>query len=324
MLADMLRLGNDQVPKSKDTLFVALEMSGEEGFDTTVPRRLVHREAVAEVLLTRWTRRRTGDFWMCAQLPRSHAFYQSEQGRADPLLVLETIRQAGLLVAHTGWGIPLDHRFVMRGMSFAVDSSALRVRDRPVEIQLLVRTRDPRVRPGHTSTLAVEVELYRDGDRFGQGSGSLGALPPAVYARLRPPRVPRQPVRERPEPVPPWLVGRHDARDVLLTSVNKSNRWGLLVDATHQGLFDHPVDHVPGMVVFAAMSQAVRAVVGPGYLASCQARTSRFVELDRPAEVSVLRTAGGLYWTAIEQDGVRAATAVWRVETGSGHSGPVS
>lgn len=324
MLADMLRLGNDHVPRSKDSLFVALEMSEEEGFDTTVPRKLVHREAVAEVLLTRWTRRRTGDFRICAQLPRAHAFYQPEQGRADPLLVMETIRQAGLLVAHTGWGIPLDHKFVMRGVSFTVDSSALRLRDRPVDLQLLVRTRDPRVRPGHASTLAVEAELHRDGRRVGHGSGSLGALPPQVYARLRPPKVPSQLAGERPRPLAPAKVGRRDARDVLLTSGDRPNRWGLLVDATHPGLFDHAVDHVPGMALFAAMRQAVRAVAGPGYLVSCQARTSHFVELDRPAEVSLLRTAGGDYWTAVEQDGQRAASAVWRLGHGAGHSGPVS
>ncbi|WP_349497430.1 ScbA/BarX family gamma-butyrolactone biosynthesis protein [Crossiella sp. CA-258035] len=321
MLADMLRLGNDQVPKSKDSLFVALEMSGEEGFDTTVPRRLVHRESVAEVLLTRWVRRRTGDFRICAQLPRAHAFYQPEQGRVDPLLILETIRQTGLLIAHTGWDIPLDHKFVMRGMSYAVDPAALRAGDRPVDIQLVVRTRDPRVRPGHASTLAVEAELYREGRRFGQGGGTLGALPPSVYARLRPPRVPSQAAGERPAPVSPDLVGRRDVRDVLLTSVNKANRWGLLVDAGHPALFDHAVDHVPGMVVFAAMRQAVRAVVGPGYLVSCQARTGRFVELDRPAEVSVLRTANGMCWVAVEQDGQRAATAAWRLAPGAG---PVS
>ncbi|MBP2475909.1 hypothetical protein JOF53_004781 [Crossiella equi] len=303
-------------------------MSGEEGFDTTVPRRLVHREAVAEVLLTRWVRRRTGEFWICAQLPRAHAFYQSQQGSADPLLVLETIRQAGLLVAHLGAGVPLEDRFVMRGMSYAVDSSALRVRDRPVDVQLLLRTRDVRVRPGHTSALGIEVELYRDGRRFGQGSGSMGTFPPAVYTRLRPPRVPAQATAGLPVPIDPVRVGRRDPADVVLSRGNAGNRWLLRVDTRHPALFDHPVDHVPGMVVFEAMRQAVHALAGPGYLASCQARTTRFVELDETAagnvEVHALAASGGLFWTAVEQHGKRAASAVWRLSGNGGQFGPVS
>ncbi|WP_422755617.1 AfsA-related hotdog domain-containing protein [Micromonospora sp. WMMD708] len=75
-------------------------------YDSTVPRQLVHRPPVAEVLLA--DRQQTGPttFALAAQWPRGNSFRGVRDGRFDPLLAAETIRQAGILSAHVGSALP--------------------------------------------------------------------------------------------------------------------------------------------------------------------------------------------------------------------------
>jgi hypothetical protein len=86
-------------------------------FSTTVARQLVHRCAVSEVLLTDWCQRGADVFVCAAQWSRSHSFYRVRQGRHDPLLLAETIRQVGLLLCHEAYQMPPEHRFVMGGVN---------------------------------------------------------------------------------------------------------------------------------------------------------------------------------------------------------------
>lgn len=76
-------------------------------FTTTVPKEFVHRAAVAEVLLTDWCRENDTRFVMAGQWPRGHSFFTPVgEGYHDPLIAAETIRQAGILLAHAEFGIP--------------------------------------------------------------------------------------------------------------------------------------------------------------------------------------------------------------------------
>ena len=73
----------------------------------TVPRELVHKAAMHEVLLA--DSRQVDDYeCVCVgQLPRAHSFHNdSTRGYHDPLTVLEAVRQAGVLFAHRHLGVP--------------------------------------------------------------------------------------------------------------------------------------------------------------------------------------------------------------------------
>src|SRR5690242_5986532 len=82
-------------------------------FSAAVPRALVHRRAVAEVLLTDWCTDGPGHHRVAAQWPRHHCFYRVHDGRHDPLLVAETIRQTGILLSTTALDVPADHHVLM-------------------------------------------------------------------------------------------------------------------------------------------------------------------------------------------------------------------
>ena len=77
-------------------------------FDRTVDRALVHRSAVSEVLLTDWRSVGELDFTVGAQCTRGRSYYPPVADLwYDPVLMAETIRQAGLLSPTAPSAIPL-------------------------------------------------------------------------------------------------------------------------------------------------------------------------------------------------------------------------
>lgn len=71
----------------------------------------------------------------------------------------------------------------------------------------------------------------------------------------------------RPEAVgtAPERVGGQDSRDVVLAAadVRSPHRRQPRVDTAHPVCFDHPADHVPGMVLLEAAPQVAHAPTGP-------------------------------------------------------------
>lgn len=255
-------------------------------FSATVPRHLVHRRAVSEVLLTDW--RRTGaDAFVCAaQWSRSHSFYRVRNGRHDPLLLAETIRQVGLLLCHEAYQVPPEHRFLMDRMTYVADLDGLTAGAAPAEIVLAVRAQELRRRTRSASAVRLDVEFLRDDALIGRGAGWVRCIEPLLYKRIRSPQCPQRTLR-RPPPVPPADVGLVEADDVVLGRCWQPGEWPLRILTEHPVLFDHPLDHVPGMLVLEGMRQASRAALGwpDAQLTTCDITFSRFIELGEPSSV---------------------------------------
>ncbi len=257
-------------------------------FNTIVPRHLVHRKALAEVLLTDW--RRTGDhtYLAAAQWPRGHSLYRVVNGYHDPLLIAETLRQTGILLAHSGEGVPLDWKFVMDRMTISTHMGGLRAglipADIIVEAELVPLRRDTR----SAMHRRIDARLLHDGRLFGTASAWMRCVAPAVYTRLRGEHLPEMvnPATVR-LPAEPHSVGMSTEADVVLGAALDVGVWPLRVRTEHPVLFDHPQDHVPGMLVFEGFRQAGRALLGwsDAQLARSDIAFSRYLELDRPSIV---------------------------------------
>ncbi len=270
---------------------------------TTVPRELVHRASVAEVLLTGWDRVDDTRFSVTAQLPRQHGFHVTVDGCHDPLLITETIRQAGLLLAHAELGVPLEHQFLMWDLSADVVPEVLRVGGAPAALDIDVVCGDLKRRGGRLTGAHYDMVIRRDGEVAARGGATFTCASPAVYRRLRaagrtgagaPVPLPL------PSPAPPGEVGRGSAADVVLSPLPGADqlpgagRWRLRADTTHPALFDHPVDHVPGMVLLEAARQATTALLGrPCLPVGLTGEFSRYVELDRVCTIDACELPGG-------------------------------
>ncbi|WP_184349825.1 ScbA/BarX family gamma-butyrolactone biosynthesis protein [Streptomyces olivoverticillatus] len=279
---------------------------------TTVPREYVHRAAVAEVLLTGWRRQAEDRFRVTAQWPRGHSFFTPLQGlRHDPMLVAETVRQIGSLLAHAEFDVPLGYQFLMWHLDYSVVAERLVLGDAPAELELDVVCSHVRRRGGMLAAMRYEVVIRRDGEVAATGSASYTCTSPEVYRRLRGP-LPPGPPAPLGAPVPPRAVGRLSPFDVVLSAEAEGGpgRWLIRADQRHPILFDHPVDHIPGMVLLEAARQAACALA-PYPAISPTALTGtfrRYAELTSPCRIEAERDeedASGSWVTRVNghQDG---------------------
>ncbi|MGA4846488.1 ScbA/BarX family gamma-butyrolactone biosynthesis protein [Streptomyces sp. G5(2025)] len=301
----------DQLPR------LMAELSRYGSLTSTVPKELVHRAAVAEVLLTGWERRDEAHFTVAAQWPRGHSFFTPVNGtHYDPLMVTETIRQVGSLLAHAEFSVPLGHQFLMQDLEVAVRPQYLSLEGVPASLELEVTYTEVKQRRQSHAGARYEAVVRRDGHIVATGGASYTCVGPEVYQRLRGSRL----AGERPPlrltaPVSPQSVGRMSPMDVVLSPLAGANRWQLRVDTRHPILFDHPVDHVPGMVLIEAARQATTAVLrqaSPNAVSFLPIRLvsdfQRYAELDSPCviEAHPVPTGGsgeGLVLVTGEQNG---------------------
>ncbi|MEU6479740.1 ScbA/BarX family gamma-butyrolactone biosynthesis protein [Streptomyces sp. NPDC047017] len=257
---------------------------------STVPRELVHRSAVAEVLLTGWRRVDDTRFVMAAQWPRGHSFFTPvADGRHDPLIGCETLRQIGILLGHAGFGVPFGHQFLIQDLHFAVRPQHLEVGYEPASLSVFITCTKIDRRGENLSRLRFEAVFHRNGQVAATGGGSFSCLAPKVYRRLRGAHVRGSDLHPRAlgSAVEPARVGRTSPMDVVLSPTGARNRWLLRADTRHPVLFEHAVDHVPGMVLIEAARQATAAVLGlPRYLpVGIAGEFERYTELAPPCTI---------------------------------------
>ncbi|MGW2086254.1 ScbA/BarX family gamma-butyrolactone biosynthesis protein [Streptomyces sp. NPDC001880] len=257
---------------------------------TTVPRELVHRSAVAEVMLTDWERVDDTHFVISAQWPRGHSFFTPvADNYHDPLIGCETIRQIGILLGHAEFGVPFGHQFLVRDLDIAVRPEHLRMGYEPATLSIDVDCTEINRRGKNLSGLRFETVFHRDGNVVATGGGSFSCMSPAVYRRVRGEHVPGGGRYQLPliSPAAPQSVGRISPMDVVLSPTSEQNRWQLRVDTRHPVLFEHVVDHVPGMVLIEAARQATASALGrSSYLPLGIANEfKRYVELDSPCVI---------------------------------------
>lgn len=259
-------------------------------FETPVPRRFVHRRAVAEVFLTDCIASDAPDtFVLGAQWPRLHGFYRSHTRRHDTMLLVETLRQATIYLAHTRYRVPLGHPFVMHTLRVDATPERLLIGDRPAELTINADVGDRIHRNGTLAQFSVTYVCRIDGTEIGRGVGTASVFTPAAYSRLRwgesGPRDIGAP--HLPDPIATGLVGQFHPDDVVLGASRNSDRWVLRIDDSHPILFDHPGDHVPGMLILEAFRQGARAMLRQpcADIETIEVAYHRFAEIDVPATV---------------------------------------
>ncbi|WP_330301396.1 ScbA/BarX family gamma-butyrolactone biosynthesis protein [Streptomyces sp. NBC_00503] len=263
---------------------------------TTVPRQYVHRAALAEVFLTGIGPAGADSYLVTAQWPRGHSLYGSRDGRLDPMLACETVRQTVPLLSHTVFDVPFGHMQSWDRIAVGLDPDAMRAGATPPEIEMRVRCHDTVLRGSRLVSTSLAILLFRDGDLLGSAQARYSCHTPAVYKRLRAGRADVHPdllTKDMPQlpPAVPAAVGRDRASDVVLSPTGRPGQWLLRVDPSHPILFDHPVDHAPGMLLLEAARQAAHAACGGGddVVLSLESEFIRYVELDAPCRIEARR-----------------------------------
>lgn len=253
-----------------------------------VPGAYVHKTDESEVLLAAYRPSGPDTFRVVARWPTRHRFYRPVHGGYDPLLVAESVRQAVPLLSHAAYGVPFGHKQSWDYFRCTADLAALAATADRTETELRITCADVVRRAGRLVSLSMRVRMVRDGRTIGRADLGFHNHPPAIYARLRgrygdlgtalagalPPAPPRAPAD----------VARDSPADVVLSPARSPARSRLRVDLTHPVLFDHPVDHIPGMLLLEGARQAAHAAVAPRpmVVVGMDASFHRYAELDAP------------------------------------------
>jgi hypothetical protein len=263
-------------------------------FDATVPRKLVHRAAISETFLTDALELGADRYLVAAQLPRAHALYSDVPGNHQDLLLLaEAVRQAGTLLAHRFYDVPEGTIFPLRTAQIEVsDLDALTLTDRAAELVADVQIFGQEHHGGALSAMSLRADYYLDGRPAGSAAGAMHLVSPSGYGALRaqhrPVEMAAPATADRPEPAG---VGRADRRNVVvgdfLPRGDAAFSARVLADTGHPAYFDHPQDHIPGMLLLEAYRQLSLLSVAEqcGWAAEglltveCDAAFSRYAEL---------------------------------------------
>ncbi len=285
--------------------------------DSTIDRALVHRSALSEVFVTAMVPDPRGGTLASAQLPRSHAYWGDHSlapACHDPVLLMEVCRQAALAASHLQHGVPRTDKFILTHQDLRITRPELLARGtRPTTLLLRLDPERVRERDGRTTGVDYVLTLaVADGSGAVQDAGratvGLRFKAAGEYQELR--------LRGREgrsmgstadfatgavagEPVAAPLVGRRLPENAVLLDVTATGRGAtstLRIAGDHPSLFDHPQDHLPGMVLIEGARQlalyTVREHIGlaPGKVRvqAVDARYERFAELDSPLRLEAL------------------------------------
>ncbi|WP_079188849.1 ScbA/BarX family gamma-butyrolactone biosynthesis protein [Streptomyces kebangsaanensis] len=243
---------------------------------------LTHRSSVH---LTHWARTGPAEFRFTAAWPEARggrAPVRTVHAGPDPMLVTATHRQAGLLIAHSAYAVPRTDATLLQRLNLTVDPDQPLPAHGPVALDVVARCAETGRRRGTPAGLRIETEIRHAGAPLARVDSDFSWMSRAVYRRLRGDKADAVWDVVPPQPVDPASVGRATTRDVLLAPA-APGRWQLRNETRNLLLFDHRVDHVPGLVLVEAAQQAARALAGPGFQPVSAANAfENYVELDEP------------------------------------------
>ena len=305
------------------------------GFEQTVPRALVHKRSHENVLLTD-LHRCSDDRFICAgRAPTAHSFF-NDDGRVpsrDILFYTELGRQASLAVSHAFLGVGTDEVFIFEESRAEVTDAPWKVAhvssDDPVIVEVRVRE-TARRKNNAVSRVVADHVMSIGGEEVFRGTGAWTIQPAALFRRLR------RMSAARPSPasadagaqpaVSPNRVQRRTPDNIVITAPAHGDEAGsrvasLIVDESHPYFFDHPCDHVPGMLLLEACAQLALAAAHDGHphaphtvaIRAYEVNFSQFVECGAPTTLTAHRGPDNAVQIAISQQNTISGTTTMRV-----------
>ncbi len=251
---------------------------------TAIHQGFVHKTTHAEVLVIS-VEPAGEDEWRCGiSIPRGHWTCHPHAEEVPAVLWAEVIRQVGTAIGHLGYGLPLTTAFTIQSLNFTrLEQPARFPLHGPYETTVLVRVGDKATRKGHLTGMSLS---YVFGNGQATGAAVCRCLTEDEYRVVR-----------RHAPALDTTHKRFDTARIVSQqsgSSQKSTLHGVLGwDTRDPFIFDHPTDHLPGMLFTEATLEA-HAILSEG--ATVQALTivfHRFTEFTETVTVRARHSASG-------------------------------
>ncbi|MET9353911.1 ScbA/BarX family gamma-butyrolactone biosynthesis protein [Streptomyces sp. NPDC006617] len=271
-----------------------------------LPPAFAHRVATEDVLVTGWQRHSTTDFSVDLDWSGAHAYFAPARGNTHHhMLVAQTLRQVGLGLAHAELGVPQGHHFLLNDLSYSLDPRHRTDTTTPVTATVEYTWTGRR-------GLEARIDLCQGERRFAVSRSGFTWVPDAVYRRLRGDFLTARPGPPG-TPLPAASVGRTAPDEVALAPTGLPHRWELIHDTGHPALIDHPVDHVPGLVLLEAAQQAAYAFADGAFdPADLALEAHRYVEFEAPCLIEAREAPAPAGTLGIEVTGRQRGEVTFR------------
>jgi hypothetical protein len=221
-------------------------------------RTLAHKRFPENVLLTE-IRACADDHFVCiGRIPTDHRFF-NDVGRTpheDILFYTEVGRQASLAVTHEFLNVGLDDVFIFERSQAAITPAIwnLARQSQSDTVVIEIKVKDTVRRKNTVTRVIAEHFMTVGGHHVFRGTGTWTMQSAALFKRLRRSAVDTASQVEGPDLLRPYpsnivISASEFAPDTGALSAS------LIVDATHPYFFDHPCDHVPGMLLLEGCAQ---------------------------------------------------------------------
>ncbi|WP_167610502.1 HAD-IA family hydrolase [Cedecea colo] len=275
-------------------------------FDGSLDRRYVHRQAINEVFITDSQQVDSNHFIFSAMLPKSHMYFNdlpelTDGHRCyDAMLLLEVFRQISIYVTHKYYDVPLSAKFIFNNAEFKIlNYPLLEVMQKPLQPVIKVTITNRKYRKKILAGYTLEMTLLINNAACAQKKMGIGWMDDTVWKKIRAKNESQPSLNYNDiKPADCASVGRIFPRNVVIGDARaKDNIFSatLIVDQSYSSIFDHPLDHIPGMFIIEACRQtallAVRACkalpANQLLLYNCNMSFQQFCELSSPAKCIV-------------------------------------
>ena len=288
-------------------------------------RQLVHKRASQNVLLTGISANGANRFRCTGRLPSDHQFFNdaARAPRKDILFYTELGRQASLAISHAFLGVSSEDVFIFEGSEAALTEAAfapgVQSASERVVVDIVINDITRR-RTNAVSRVVTEHTMSIGGEAVFRGTGACTIQPAVLFQRLRKNsavgsvRAALDAAREQRASNVVIAAPAHGADRTTFTS-------SLVVDYTHPYFFDHPCDHIPGMLLLEGCAQLAQAAfadatsVSPARSAVSAYKMNflQFVECGRPTTLSAQVNAEDDVEIVISQPDVVCGTTTMHV-----------
>lgn len=263
-----------------------------------VDRRVLHKLAASEVLILDCIREDADSWLLPFELPRRDRPHSSASPtRVSFLQALELVRQTGIAAAHLGEGVPREWRFLMQQIALGWASTPPNFPAHgPYRGVIRVRATERRCRGGQLSGLDAEVFLYCSDQLVASGTGIIDFVSQSSYRALRRGSPGFQPASD-PEVLLEQKLTRSDTVLHARLGVNTDDPF----------VFDHPVDHLPGMLLAQAALTAHARVSKAARPSRFELRSKQFAEHGIPTFVHCIKSGESATHSRFYQSGLLVA-----------------
>lgn len=242
----------------------------ELSFDETVPPSLVHKHSAGNVFITDCKQYGNGLFMCAARVPVQHSLFNegARSPEADILFYSELGRQASIAISHSFLEVGYDQAFIFQESEASLTENFWRSADRSspaFSVVIEIKTREiKRRKNGGITAVVAEYAMYNQYCQVFRGSGGWLLQSKAMFERFRrtasqgSPSLDREPLQVT---MSPSGLGREHATNVVISLPERDPAehdelvTTLIVDQNHPYFFDHPCDHVPGMLLLEGCAQ---------------------------------------------------------------------